>query len=216
MLIEKFFELAPNPNQVEVLAVLSKLLTQYSAPHRHYHNLIHIECGLHTYFNFYSKIDVTDFFAWAYHDVVYHPLDSDNENKSAGYFLKDSVALGFNIAQKEQWEVADVISNKILETVHASKSHSFVNDMDLSTLGMDKSQYEHYADLIRQEYVPPLSEEAFTLGRIQVLERLLSDEHSPIFWDREFKDKFEDQARINMSVEVAQLQLKKAAISEKV
>ena len=212
MFIDKYFyALAPAAfdNRKEITNVLTRLLNKYSAPHRHYHNLNHLESGLQVYFSLYNEIDPTDFFAWAYHDVIYHPLDSDNENKSAGYFLKDAATLGF-----KQWEITDLITDKILETAHTSEeNNSLVNDIDLSVLGMDQNQYNHYADLIHQEYVPPLSEEAFTLGRLQVLERF--NTKSFIFSESKFRDKFESQAHMNISAEITKLKLKKEGYDEK-
>jgi predicted metal-dependent HD superfamily phosphohydrolase len=198
MVIEKFLTLAPkgSTDRLAVTKLITAVAEQYCAPHRHYHNLSHLEAGLHHYFNFCRDIDVTDFFAWVYHDVVYRPLDSYNEAKSASYFLNDAPTLGFNT------EDALIIVDKILGTDHSKPSMGFVNDMDLSILGEDSPTYFMYAANVYREYVPPLTTEAFNLGRIQVLERLLS--FPSIYFTNEFKI-LEIPARDNIQAELGQL-----------
>lgn len=201
MLIQKFLSLAPSSSshRMEVEAVLARLVSQYSTPNRHYHNVVHLENGLQDYFSLYEDISVSDFFAWAYHDSEYNPLASDNEAKSAALFMRDSSRLGFTLDE------ADEISSKILDTNHAAMNLSVVNDMDLSILGKDQETYQTYAANIRREYAS-LSDEVFNLGRVQVLKRLLDNPH--IYFDSKFRDKYESQAKLNMAEEIQEIEMR--------
>jgi predicted metal-dependent HD superfamily phosphohydrolase len=208
LLTQWFLGLAPNKDRASVEAVLAKLIQRYSEPHRYYHNLIHLENGLESFFELFPKISSIDLFSWAYHDVVYEPLSSDNEERSAACFMNDREALGFSL------EEADVITENILATKHTGASVSIVNDIDLSILGKDLFTYSAYADNIKKEY-SMLDEDVFLAGRIKILSHLLDRYY--IYNNGTFRAKYEEEARKNIKNEIdclTEMLHKKDALSE--
>jgi predicted metal-dependent HD superfamily phosphohydrolase len=196
LLTQHFLAFAPQKDRTVTEPLLARLITKYSEKHRFYHNLVHVENGLEDYFAMFNKMNTADLFAWAYHDVEYEPLSSDNEERSAAYFMRDREALGF------EFEPATEIADAILRTKHTGASVSIVNDIDLAILGKEPAVYKAYAANIRREY-SMIEQKAFCLGRIEVLQHLLKRPY--IYLNGMFRGKYEAQARINMDSEIQQL-----------
>jgi predicted metal-dependent HD superfamily phosphohydrolase len=182
-----------------VLSLLDKLVAKYAEPEpaRYYHNLNHILTGLKTYNELFSDFPNTvDFFAWAYHDVIYDSKASDNEQQSADYFLRDSAALGFTMDEAEK------VMNVILSTKISAEPISVINDIDLSGLGAPADVYAQNTINIRKEYewVEP---EVWRSGRSAVLRQFL--QRPTLYITTEFFDRFTDQAIINITTELKSL-----------
>jgi predicted metal-dependent HD superfamily phosphohydrolase len=177
----------------------SRLLTHYASSSRRYHNLEHLHQGLRDCERLLSA-PLTDvsFLAWAYHDVVYDPRASDNEQQSARYFMQDARDAGISYDQIE------VGVDLILGTTHAGSTISIVNDMDLAVLGKSAPVYQAYARAIREEYgfVP---EEAFREGRKRILQALLA--RPWLYNNGAFREEFELPARYNMEDEIRTLEV---------
>ena len=172
---------------------------KYSNKKRHYHTLHHLENLLNELSEVKPQIQNWDtiLFTLFYHDVIYNTLKLDNEQKSADYAEQKMLMLSVPI---------DIISNckkQILATqAHVFSTDSDTNlftDADLSILGYSHEAYTKYYQNIRREYniYPDL---VYNPGRKKVLLHFLNMEK--IYKTPYFYNKYESQARINLSEEL--------------
>ena len=180
----------------------SEIRTAYQEPGRHYHNLTHLD-NLVTELE-PLKNEVNDWpiliLSIAYHDIVYNTLGKNNEAKSADLAYGRLTALGLPETSRE----------KCRQQILATRGHelsddadtNYFTDADLSILGCDSLSYERYAGQIRREYsfYPDL---LYKPGRRKVLVKFL--EMKSIFKTKHFRDKYEEQARTNLTAELKQL-----------
>lgn len=175
-----------------------------AGPNRFYHTVDHVDDCL-------AKVDqVADLnererriLRWAilWHDIVYDPTRSDNEERSALRAEQELAAAG--AARTDVEEVARLIHLTRGHRVAANdRLGALMVSIDLSILGVEPARYRAYADAIRQEYAH-VPDELFRQGRTSVLEQLLLAE--PLFPDARFRAAFEHQARSNMAAEIDRL-----------
>ena len=166
--------------------IYQQLIAAYSEQHRFYHNLTHLrEClmALDASGTEPTAARIVETALW-FHDAVYDPRASDNEERSAelaGRSLRDG---------KVPAEVVDRVRRLILATkTHESDGQAeqaLMLDVDLSILGSEPIRFSEYERQIRQEYSwVPL--EVFVPKRIEILEKFLNRPrvfHLPWFYDR--------------------------------
>lgn len=182
----------------------AKIIAHYEEPHRHYHTLTHIENLIALIDEYRDHIrfpEVLTLVAW-YHDVVYDPTSSDNEDRSADFATEQLHQLGAESALIRR------INNLILLT----KSHTLQNeddtdaafflDIDLSVLGAEPETYRRYVAQIRNEFsrYPDL---LYKPGRRKVLRHFL--EQPQIYRTDFLREMWEEQARRNMEEELKTL-----------
>jgi len=190
LLQDGFLKLVPTADKWLAQDCLDRLVERYMEPHRFYHTLQHIEGGLEVYYSLVSTpLSRVQFFAWAYHDAVYDTKASDNEERSAGVFLRDASALGFTMAESDQ------IATYIIATNPSSTPISVVNDIDLAGLGASPAVFDQNTANIRLEYdwVEP---EVWRKGRSAVLRQILM--RSQLYLTAPFVSKFTLPAIENM------------------
>jgi predicted metal-dependent HD superfamily phosphohydrolase len=156
-------------------AVRAMIVERHSEPHRHYHTLRHIDLML-------GQLPADHAFAremiaaTLFHDIVYDPARSDNEDQSLATFA--SVAS----------EIATLDRSLVSAMILATKSHHFRDEdtqgdqainillkADLSILWHpDPQVYAWYASGVRKEYafVP---DEPFRAARTRILTSLRDD-----------------------------------------
>lgn len=135
-----------------------------------------------------------------YHDAIYDTRAKDNEEKStalARTMIRNALLPG----AFEQF-VADCIMATKHATIPADPDVRFLVDIDLASLGKSKDEFEKDARRIRKEYewVP---EDMFAAGRSTVLQSFLNRPN--IYATQFFRDKYEAQARQNITRSLAQL-----------
>ena len=176
------------------------LVAAYAAPNRHYHNLRHIEdCldllagvdGLSTR----DRDSLTQAIWW--HDVVYDPTRSDNEELSARLAeqhvaaeLRDDVGRLIRLTRTHRVEPGDRLGAILIS-------------IDLSILGAAPSRYDAYAAAIRKEFAH-VPDGDYRAGRSAVLRRFAAQ--PVIFPDPAFATRYDRQARDNLARELATLQ----------
>jgi predicted metal-dependent HD superfamily phosphohydrolase len=174
---------------------LDGLVGRYLEPHRHYHNLNHVKVSLDAFDRIAQNL--TDPFAieaaiW-FHDVVYEPKSSKNEAQSAEY------ASDFLSPTKLSPSVVAEIDRLIRLTRQpadpSTEDEKYLIDIDLSTLGAGREQYDRYEAMIRKEYAY-VPEPLYKKGRRALLSTFLNGEH--IYRTRYFRERFEAQARANI------------------
>lgn len=169
----------------------------YKEPHRHYHNLGHIESMLTRFDDVGSTDDRLEMAIW-FHDAVYEPTQADNEDNSAKLFQRLLEAELDSIFSK-------TVVRLILATRHGVhrpelQEEALMVDLDLSILAAPRDEYLKYSRAIREEYGHVL-EEAFNIGRAAVLRGFLDRNiyTTPLFCT------MEETARQNLIFELSQL-----------
>lgn len=195
--IADYMALAPNhaTHAADLYLRLGMIEHHYNEPHRKYHNLGHIGFGYAQHAKFFGPMDASLFFAWTYHDVIYDPQASDNEERSARLFLKDNEIIGFSMGQ------ADAIAMLILSTTHTGEKNT-LTDIDLAGLGAPQEVYDANTTRIRQEY-SFVDAPTWKAGRSAFIRRFLASD--AIYQSPVVKAAYEVQARSNMERELAGL-----------
>lgn len=176
-----------------------EIVKQHSSRMRYYHTLSHLDHMIIQLQGVQSSIAHWDavVLAVAYHDIIYNPLRSNNEERSAAVAVERLTAAG-------------VDSETVTRThrhILASKAHivsddqdtNYFVDADLSVLGANRNVYAAYAANVRKEYryYPDL---LYKPGRRKVLRHFL--DMPRIFKTELFYSTFESQARQNLQWEL--------------
>ena len=182
--------------------LLKEIELKYSTAGRFYHNMSHLDHLIAELYPLKNQIEdwQTVVLSVAYHDIVYNPLKKDNEVRSASIAVDRLNKLNVSGHRKEKCR------EQILSTrMHAASENpdtDYFTDADLSILGADPELYLEYSRRIRKEYkyFPDL---LYKPGRRKVLMRFLA--MTNIFKTKYFQDKYEAQARFNLTNELNSL-----------
>ena len=176
----------------------------YAEPHRHYHNERHLDDCLRQLDQVH---DVSErerrLLRWAilWHDAIYDPHRTDNEERSAELAFSELVECG--VATSDATEVAQLIRlTKSHRAEDGDRLGAMLVSIDLSILGSDPDRYRAYAADVRREYAH-VSDDWWRAGRSAVLKRLLEAE--PIYPDSRFRAELEQRARRNINEELKRL-----------
>ena len=179
-----------------------QLAKGYCEPQRHYHTTRHIEDCL-------AKLDLLrvqatrpdeiELALW-FHDAVYLPYKSGNEEKSAEWadrFLREAQATENLIVR-----IRELILATRHDAIATDRDTAILIDVDLSILGADREHYDAFEKDVRKEYrwVPrPL----YRRERRKILVSLLERER--IFLTDDFFERYEAQARSNLDRAIGNL-----------
>lgn len=187
----------------DAYAPFDRLVEAYSEPHRHYHTLEHLGEMFRVVgrlANLITDMPAVQFAVW-YHDIVYDPKATDNEERSADWADRDLTAFGVPDASRT------TVRQLILATKHTANPPDMPDavaflDADLAILGAAEARYARYAADIRREYewVP---EDKYRTGRAAVLEGFLARER--IYRTAMMVEEGEAAARRNLFAEIARL-----------
>ncbi|MFC9813671.1 hypothetical protein ACFVJM_16575 [Streptomyces virginiae] len=180
-----------------------RLLAAWAEPQRRYHTTAHLADVL-------ARIDVLAPYAadpaavrlaaW-FHDAVYRPDRSENEERSAALAERALPELGVDAARTA--EVARLVRLTVThDPAPGDTDGEVLCDADLAVLAGSAQAYAAYAAAVRDEYgfVP---DDAFRAGRAAVLRQLLDlprlfrTPHGTAHW--------EAPARANLAAELAAL-----------
>lgn len=202
-------------NEIEAWILFGKLVSSYSEPHRHYHNLEHI-INMLDEFELELKAgnikpenpDAIRLAIW-FHDYIYDSLQkvekkkviADNEERSAYYYKIETEM--FNLPEGFN----NLVSRMILSTKHndttTDNDSRIVIDLDLAILGKSESKFISYDKKIRKEYeFVPI--ELYCKKRIEILQYFLN--RDSIFLTTFFKHKYEERAISNIESLIFELE----------
>jgi predicted metal-dependent HD superfamily phosphohydrolase len=180
-----------------------RLVEAYAEPQRAYHTLQHLnECLIE--FDAVRPLakepDAVEFALW-FHDAVYDPKSTENEEKSAELALKC-----LSQANARPW-VLDRARHLILATkTHQSTADpdaALLLDADLAILGQSSDRYWQYERNIRAEY-RWVDEALFRQKRSEILERFLA---RPVIYQTSwFRERYETSARANLAAALTRLE----------
>lgn len=178
------------------------LLLEYRGQGRYYHTDIHLAQGLTEISYVYSFLTnplLVELAFW-FHDVVYNPLCSDNEVRSAAY--AERVMREWGMAEADIATVVRMIHISTHTTAPTTSDEKSFVDADLSIFGQSPSMYHAYARDTRREWFH-LSSNAFADGRISFLEGVLA--RDTIYQTVIARGLYEDSARRNICNEISYL-----------
>ena len=184
--------------------LMNQLVAAYSERHRHYHTLQHLrECLAHadavrTLAKHPAEVELALWF----HDAVYDPRRTDNEERSARWAHASVLAAGCDAA------IADRVSALVIATAghHASDDvdTQLLVDIDLSILGASYARFDEYERQVRLEYAH-VDDAAFRAGRLKFVTGMLA--RPAIYATQVYREALEPRAREN-------LQRSKAALTQ--
>ncbi|MGW6913519.1 HD domain-containing protein [Kitasatospora sp. NPDC054939] len=181
-----------------------ELLRRWAEPQRRYHTTDHLRAVLahvdalaaHA-----ADPDAVRLAAW-FHDAVYRPDRSENEERSAALAVLALTEAG--LTAERVAEVARLV--RLTVTHHpepGDRDAEVLCDADLAVLGGTPEQYADYAAAVRAEYafVP---EPDFRAGRAAVLRQLLA--LPALYRTPAARDRFDGPARANLAAELDRLE----------
>lgn len=168
----------------------SDLLTRWAEPQRRYHTTDHLravldrvdELAAHA-----ADADAVRLAAW-FHDAVYRPDRSENEERSAR--LAERALAEAGVPEDRTAEVARLVRLTVSHDPDPGDTNGEVLcDADLAVLAGSPEEYAHYAAAVRQEYgfVPDdtfRGGRAAVLGQLLALPRLFRTPHGQAHWER--------------------------------
>lgn len=189
---------------VEAKTLWQDIAVRYNETQRAYHTLEHLTQLFAQFEQVQKYLHEPHIIALAlyYHDVIYEPTRTDNELQSAEYAVE---ALGHYLSAEQCQHIYALImmtaSHQLDELADSEKisDAAFLLDMDLSILGSVWSNYEKYAQAVRQEYSHvPITD--YRMGRTKVLAGLLA--HPRLYLTDYYFEQLEAQARDNIKREI--------------
>jgi predicted metal-dependent HD superfamily phosphohydrolase len=184
----------------EIAAAGRALSDRWAEPHRRYHTTSHLQTVLSNVDTLAPQAadpDLVRLAAW-FHDAVYDPRASDNEEASAELAAGVLGRLGVPAEN-----VAEVRRLVLVTAGHAvdpdDRNGAVLCDADLAILAGSAEAYDAYAAAVRQEYAH-VPDELFRVGRATVLRQLLE---LPSLY--RIMPGWEPRARANLERELAAL-----------
>ncbi|MDG9726058.1 MULTISPECIES: HD domain-containing protein [unclassified Streptomyces] len=150
------------------------LLARWQEPARRYHTLAHLTAVLDhvdVLEEYAADADVVRLAAW-FHDAVYLPDRSENEERSAR--LAERALPEAGVPEGKVAEVARLVRLTVThDPADDDRDGQVLCDADLAILAAPPSAYAAYTAAVREEYhfVP---NEAFRAGRAAILRQLLA------------------------------------------
>lgn len=176
------------------------LLAGWREPQRRYHTLAHLVAVLDhvdTLEEYADDPDAVRLAAW-FHDAVYHPDRSENEERSAR--LAERALTEAGVPDDTTAEVARLVRLTVThDPADGDRDGQVLCDADLAVLASPPAAYAAYTAAVREEYhfVP---NDAFRAGRADILRQLLALPR--LFRTPYGQEKWEATARYNLSSEL--------------
>lgn len=184
-------------------ATFDALRKAYSGKGRHYHSTEHVAACLRHLDDGSSRLESpreVEIAIW-FHDAIYKPFASDNEEKSADW------AASFLAEHGASREEVDRVHRLVRVTDHKTptrtEDEAILVDIDLAILSADPPAYDLYEQDVRKEYrlVPGF---LYRKKRAEILRSFL--ERPEIYPSGIFPEEAETQARQNLARAVAGLE----------
>ncbi|MER5503854.1 hypothetical protein ABT052_00850 [Streptomyces sp. NPDC002766] len=176
------------------------LLARWREPQRRYHTLAHLVAVLDhvdTLEEYADDPDAVRLAAW-FHDAVYLPDRSENEERSAR--LAERALTEAGVPDDTTAEVARLVRLTVThDPADGDRDGQVLCDADLAVLASPPAAYAAYTAAVREEYhfVP---NDAFRAGRADILRQLLALPR--LFRTPYGQEKWEATARYNLSSEL--------------
>jgi predicted metal-dependent HD superfamily phosphohydrolase len=182
--------------------VFSQLVRAYAEPARVYHTAAHItDClsQLDSVADLAERPEELEAAIW-FHDAVYAPAASDNEEQSAR--LAQMTLSSASVPPEPSHRIAAMVLATRHQTLPQTPDARLLCDIDLSIFGRDPATFEEYERRIRQEYswVP---EPDYRRARSEILAGFLR--RKTLYQTPPFRDRYERTARQNLRHSISRL-----------
>ena len=179
-----------------------ELLRRYAEPWRHYHTLQHLaEClaAFEAHATLARQAVEVEAALW-FHDAIYDPRGSGNEEASARLAREALVRAGAPVAFAER--VAQLVLVTRHDGVPATPDEALLVDIDLAILGADDARFDEYEEQVRAEYafVP---DALFRGRRAEILRAFL--DRPRLYGTDTFHARLEEKARRNLARSIGTL-----------
>ncbi|XP_034948674.1 uncharacterized protein [Chelonus insularis] len=188
---------------------LKRIQEVYSNEKRTYHNLDFLREKLRLYNEITSQLKNPKavILALFFQNFEYDPKALDGENQNLDFFNEFANEAGIpedDPIRTETSALLQAIATHSTEEhkiggAYGSEDVHYLLDLDMAVLGASPEVYSEYTEKIRGEY-SFLSEPMYIALRLKVLQNFLRIPN--IFATKEFREKFEDQARHNITAEI--------------
>jgi predicted metal-dependent HD superfamily phosphohydrolase len=184
-----------NPEEAE--ALWHHLDVLYGEPHRRYHNLRHIASSLGELDGCGMDLPLIEGAIW-FHDVIYDPRRSDNEQASIEWFVRSTLPW---LEPSSRSAISALITVTDFRSPPTDDPDAWLMvDIVLAILSAAPDEYDAYCLSIQKEY-RHVADEAFREGRAKVMSSFLAN---PIYRTPGFTPR-EDRARENIARELVRL-----------
>ena len=184
------------------LSIFAHLAAAYAEPNRSYHTAEHIrDClaQLDLSSGIARRPDEVEAALW-FHDAVYVPGGSNNEDRSAR--LAQTALLACSVPLEVSRRIAELVLASRHLTIPRDPDAQLLCDIDLSILGREPDIFDEFERRIRREYtwVP---EPTYRSSRSEVLAGFLR--RRSIYQTEYFRERYEVSARANLERALAEL-----------
>lgn len=186
-------------------AIFEEVVQRYSEPHRRYHGLAHLEQMI-SLLESSSQPSAAVLLAGWFHDAVYDPRASDNNEERSADVMETTLAAVPVLPQ---------VIRRARELILYTKNHrptedieeQALHDADLSVFGLDPESYARYTREIREEYAH-VPDAEFRAGRMAFLEKMQRQAEERGRWFYHLDPIFEDNVETNLRWEKERLAAK--------
>lgn len=159
-------------NKWNIKCDINTVLAMWNESHRAYHTLNHLNDLIsqinENKSNFSEKEYEKLMLAAIFHDCVYDPMKSDNEEKSADFLMECAV----DKSNPDILEVKQMILDTKTHKATTNLSESF-NNYDMNIVERDFDQLLEWENGISFEYIPYYGKDNYKIGRLKFLESFL-------------------------------------------
>jgi predicted metal-dependent HD superfamily phosphohydrolase len=183
---------------------LADVLGRHREAHRRYHGVRHVTWVVRHVRELAGEVALHDEAAVVaaafFHDAVYDPRATDNEEQSAR--LAERVLAGLGWDGERGRRVGDLVRATAAHATPADVDTAVLLDADLAVLGSDPAAYQAYVTGVRAEYAH-VDAASWRAGRGQVLRDLLA--RDPLYATEPGRRRWARRAAANMTAELATL-----------
>ena len=177
--------------------LIDTIKQHYDQNHRYYHSWEHITDIFKLVDDLNIQLDINQILALLFHDIIYAPKFSFNEEASASLMM--------TILGSKYWNLPNYNIQEIYKLIISTKEQNFkklyntnssiIHDLDYFKFGDSYTSFLNMRNNIRKEHAD-LTDEQFSIGSIVFVENLLNQEH--IFCSEQFQRLYEKQAIKNL------------------
>jgi predicted metal-dependent HD superfamily phosphohydrolase len=191
-------------HDARTLAALDDVVGRHRESQRRYHGVRHVAWVVRHVHELAAEVPVRDLGAVIaaafFHDAVYRPGASDNEQHSAALAERVLADLGWDAARCR--EVGALVRATEDHEPDGDLDRSVLIDADLAVLGSEPAAYQAYVTGVRAEYAG-VDDAAWRRGRADVVRHLLDRER--LYATAPARRRWEARARANLTAELATL-----------
>ena len=194
-------------HDARALAALDDVVGRHRESQRRYHGVRHVVWVVRHVHELAAEVPVRDLGAVIaaafFHDAVYRPGASDNEQQSAALAERVLAELGWDANRCQA--VGALVRATERHEPDDDPDRSVLIDADLAVLGSEPAAYQAYVTGVRAEH-PGVDDGAWRQGRSEVLRRLL--DRRPLYTTEPARRRWEARARANVAAELATLDVR--------